>query len=110
MMEEEGVCSFKAFTAGNVRMTSPTALSLKTKILWESIVETLSYCNPIFKKIWDEWHESISNESNETNCICFIRHIRCHLRNSFWVYPVRQTKNFSGRLFVLPLELTQICR
>jgi hypothetical protein len=25
-------------------------------------------------------------------------------------YPVRQTKNFSGRLFVLPFESTQMCR
>jgi hypothetical protein len=25
-------------------------------------------------------------------------------------YPVRQTKNFSGRLFVLPLESMQMCR
>jgi hypothetical protein len=25
-------------------------------------------------------------------------------------YPVRQTKNFSGKLFVLPFESTQMCR
>jgi hypothetical protein len=33
VMEEEGLYFFKAFTAGSVRMTSPTALSLKIKIL-----------------------------------------------------------------------------
>jgi hypothetical protein len=48
VIEEEGECSFKAFTAGSVRITSPTALSLKTKIFWESIPETLSYYPLIF--------------------------------------------------------------
>jgi hypothetical protein len=47
-MVEEGVCSFRAFTAGSVRMTSPTALSLKIRILWESISETLPYYPLIF--------------------------------------------------------------
>jgi hypothetical protein len=47
-MKEEGYCSFKALTEGSVRMTSPTALSLKMRILGESIFRRLPYCPIIF--------------------------------------------------------------
>jgi hypothetical protein len=56
-MVEEGVCSFRAFTAGSVRMTSPTALSLRIKNFWESISETLAYYPLIFNRK-QELHEN----------------------------------------------------